>query len=78
MNRKGKRNLPQWENKTATYQEYPIVVWEGYVDRTNFYDSCRAVEVAENVFRFEKHNGEDAMGNVIWKPLADENYKGLA
>ena len=68
--------VPDYE-KTQT-MAYPQVVYEGYVDRNKFYGTIRIVEVIEDVFRFEKSDGEDAMKNPIWKPLRDEEYKGVA
>jgi hypothetical protein len=79
MNRKGKRN---WQGAVPDYEKekeiYPQVVFQGFVDRNNFCGVVRIVEVVEDVFKFEKSDGDDAMKNPIWKPLRDEEYKGVA
>lgn len=77
MNRKGLRGNIQVEMVQKVEKTYPIVVFCNYVDRCKFYGTVRVVEVAEDVFKFEKSDGDDAMKNPIWKPLRDEDYKGV-
>lgn len=74
-----RQTIKEFESvQTVTNKEYPRIVFTEYVDRCKFYGTVRVVEIAEDVFRFEKSDGDDAMKNPIWKPLRDEEYKGIA